>query len=189
MAEHPADDESSLARSPRGVPPELARRFPATYARLRSIAATILHDERTDHTLEATALVHEAFLRLSENNRTFSSDDEFVAVAAAQMRHVLVDHARRAKALKRGGAHRPASLDTSALGVPASAGRSVDLLDLDELLCRLETLEPRQARLVEMHLFGSLPIERAATLLGIAERTAFNDWRMARAWLLSQLTG
>lgn len=151
------------------------------------MAAAILNDERIDHTLEATALVHEAFLRLSESNRLFSSDDEFVAVAAAQMRHVLVDHARRTNAQKRGGGQRPASLDTSVFGVPAAAGRPIDLVDLDDLLRRLESLEPRQAQLVELHLFGSLPIDRAALLLGISERTAFNDWRMARAWLLSQL--
>ncbi len=185
MSTHTPPDGSEPAAP--GMPPALAERFPATYARLRAIAQRFLKSERNDHSLQATALVHEAFLRLAKGGVAASSDEDLVSIAAAQMRHVLVDHARRRNALKRNAGGQPLRLDTTALGVEATASKAVDLADLDDLLCRLEALAPRQARLVELHIFADLPIDRAAQVLGISERTAFNDWRMARAWLLSAI--
>ncbi len=185
MTAHPPEAQPSDAKAP--TSPDIASRFPAAYARLRAMAARLLGGEREDHTLEATALVHEAFLRLADGGATFASDDHFIAIAAQQMRRVLVDHARRTNALKRNGGRRPASIDSSLLAPPAETRLPIDLADFDDLLRRLESLEPRQARLVELHLFGDLPIERVAAMLDISERTAFSDWRMARAWLLAHL--
>ena len=185
----PAESAEPAARATPGVPPSLALSFPATYDRLRAIAQRFLSAERGDHSLQATALVHEAFLRLAEGRVEALSDEALVSLAAAQMRHVLVDHARRRNALKRNAGERPIRLDTTALGVEAPASHTVDLVVVDDLLRRLETLAPRQAKLVELHIFGDVPIDRAADLLGVSERTAFNDWRMARAWLLAALRG
>lgn len=182
MTEH-----SDARREPDAI--AFGERFPAVYDRLRSLAAIFLRSERGDHTLEATALVHEAYLRMAPQGRTCASEEEFLSIAAAQMRHVLVDHARRTNAVKRNGGERPVTLDTSMLGVPGGSSRVIDLVEVDDALRRLEALEPRQSQLVELHLFGGMSVERASAMLGLSPRTGFNDWRMARAWLMNQLGG
>ncbi|MFO0826794.1 MAG: ECF-type sigma factor [Phycisphaerales bacterium] len=159
--------------------------FPRAYDRLRALAAQFLRDERPERLLQATALVHEAFVRLRESGRSYATEGEFLAIAAAQMRHVLVDYARRSSAIKRGGGAAPVTLDSRVLGVPART--PFGLLDVDDALRRLAELDRRQGQLAELHLFGSLTIEEAADLLSISPRTAFNDWRAARAWLLAEL--
>lgn len=159
--------------------------FPMAYDRLRALAAHFLRDERRQRLLQPTALVHEAFVRLRESDRPYATEGEFLAIAGAQMRHVLVDYARRASAAKRGGGATPLTLDSGVLGVPARP--PFGLVEVDDALRRLAKLDPRQGKLAEMHLFGSLSVEEAADLLSISPRTAFNDWRAARAWLLAEL--
>lgn len=159
--------------------------FPQVYDRLRLLADGFVRNERSNRLLQATALVHEAFVRLSEGTRRYASEAEFVAIAATQMRHVLVDSARRAHAIKRGGGSEPVTLDSKILG--ASDHPPLDVVELDDALAALAELDERQARLVELHLFGGMSIEDAAVFLGISARTAFNDWRAARAWLLMEL--
>jgi len=159
--------------------------FPQAYDRLRGLAAQFIRAEQSARLLQATALVHEAFVRLSENERKYTSEGEFLAIAAAQMRHVLVDFARRAAAAKRGSGELPLSLDSRALGLHVR--EPFQIADVDDAMLRLAQLDARQGKLAELHLFGALTIEEAALLLGISPRTAFNDWRAARAWLLKEL--
>ena len=159
--------------------------FPQAYGRLRGLAAAFIRAEQSKRLLQATALVHEAFMRLSETERTYQSEAEFLSIAAAQMRRVLVDYARKDNAAKRGSGRLPLTLDARALGVLARA--PFELVDVDDALVRLTELDPRQGKLAELHLFGSMTIEEAALLMGISSRTAFNDWRAARAWLLKEL--
>lgn len=159
--------------------------FPKAYDRLRELAAQFIRAERSKRLLQATALVHEAFLRLSERDREFADEREFLAIAATQMRHVLVDYARRALTAKRGSGDEPVTLDSQILG--GSGHASFDLVDVDDSLKRLMELDARQGHLAELHLFGGLTIDETAMLLGISPRTAFSDWRAARAWLLKEL--
>ena len=160
--------------------------FPQAYGRLRGLAAAFIRAEQSKRLLQATALVHEAFMRLSETERMYQNEGEFLSIAAAQMRRVLVDYARKENAAKRGNGRLPLTLDARALGVLARA--PFELVDVDDALVRLTELDPRQGKLAELHLFGSMTIEEAALLLGISPRTAFNDWRAARAWLLKELS-
>ncbi len=159
--------------------------FPQAYGRLRGLAAAFIRAEQSKRLLQATALVHEAFMRLSETERTYESEGEFLAIAAAQMRRVLVDYARREQAAKRGSGRPPVTLDARALGVLSQA--PFEVVDVDDALARLTELDPRQGKIAELHLFGSMTIDEAALLLGISSRTAFNDWRAGRAWLLKEL--
>jgi RNA polymerase sigma factor (TIGR02999 family) len=155
--------------------------IPLVYDDLRALAQQHLKRENPGHTLQATALVNEAYLRLIDaqpegwNGRT-----HFFAVAAATLRRVLVDHARAKRTKKRGGdAQRVSVLDPAASAtVPA-----IDLLALDEALERLAATKPRHARLVELRFFGGLEVEEAAAILGVSKETAKLDWRFARAWL------
>lgn len=165
--------------------------FPRVYEELRGLAAHYIRSERAGHTLQPTALVHEAFLRLaSDAARPWKTENEFIAIAASAMRHILVDHARKRDAIKRGGGDRPLTIDSRASGCGVVGPRAeVDLLALDEVLDRLESLHPRQARLVVLRVFGGLPVEAAAELMDVAPSTAYKDWDMARAWLLRELGG
>jgi RNA polymerase sigma factor (TIGR02999 family) len=157
------------------------------YGDLRRIAAGYLRQERPDHTLQPTALVHEAWCRLAPSlTERGASREEFVAVAATTMRHILVDHARARNAAKRGGTRDRIGLEH----LPAADGTgptAVDLLALDEALRRLQSIDARQARLVELRFFGGLSLEEAAALIGFAKRTADREWACARAWLWNEL--
>lgn len=181
----PRPEETSITPPEGAVDGGVRTLFPQVYEQLRGLAADLIRGEASRRHLQATALVHEAFVRLSEGERRFASEQEFLAIAAAQMRHVLVDAARRARAAKRGRGEEPITFDSRILGAPS--GPAIDLIELDEALSRLAALDPRQARLIEMHVFGGMPIEQAATCLEISVRTAFGDWRAARAWLLKEL--
>jgi RNA polymerase sigma factor (TIGR02999 family) len=154
------------------------------YDQLRELAAAYLRRESEAVTLQPTALVHEAYLRLAKLAESPWRDErEFIGIAAHVMRQVLVDHARSRDALKRGGQHRRIEL-TVAVGLSAERGPSeVDLLALDEALAELASLNPRHARLVELRFFGGLSLDAAADILEISARTADSDWRMAKAWL------
>jgi RNA polymerase sigma factor (TIGR02999 family) len=153
------------------------------YRELHAVAARLLGRERPDHTLQPTALVHEAWLRL-EGDLRWQDRTHFVATAARAMRRVLVDHARGRNRDKRGGEWTRVELDPDVAG---RAGRDVDLVALDAALAELEQVAPRQARLVELRFFGGFEVEEAARLLGVSEPTAARDWRFARAWLARQI--
>jgi RNA polymerase sigma factor (TIGR02999 family) len=161
--------------------------FALVYDELRRLAASALRRERPDHTLQPTALVHEAYLRLAdEPDARWESRAHFLAVAAQAMRRILVDHARGRNALKRGQGEPHQPLD----GVEVEAVGSlttIDLLALDDALGRLASLDPRQARVVELRFFGGLTIEETAAVTGLSERTVKREWQMARAWLRREM--
>jgi RNA polymerase sigma factor (TIGR02999 family) len=161
--------------------------MPVVYAELRRIARGYLARERRDHTLQTTALVHEAYLKLVDQRRVqWQSRAHFFGVAAQMMRRILVDHARARLAGKRG-----AGAETIALEVAPelSAKARVDLLGLDEALDRLTRLDARQGRLVELRFFGGLSIEEAAEVLDISPATISREWVMAKAWLYKEMGG
>jgi RNA polymerase sigma factor (TIGR02999 family) len=161
--------------------------FALVYDELRRLAASALRRERPDHTLQPTALVHEAYLRLAdEPDARWESRAHFLAVAAQAMRRILVDHARGRNALKRGQGEPHQPLD----GVEVEAVGSlttIDLLALDDALGRLASLDPRQARVVELRFFGGLTIEETAAVTGLSDRTVKREWQMARAWLRREM--
>ncbi|HVS66092.1 MAG TPA: sigma-70 family RNA polymerase sigma factor [Thermoanaerobaculia bacterium] len=158
--------------------------MPIVYSELRAIAAGQLRGERADHTLQATALVNEAFLRLVNQDRVlWQNRGHFFAVAARAMRRILVDHARRRNARKRGGNDRRVPLDDVEIAVAAE----VDLLELEASLTRLEALDSRQARIVELRFFAGCTMEEVAEALGISASTAKRQWRLARVWLRGEL--
>src|SRR5215469_18142358 len=164
-----------------------AQLIPLVYTELRRLASRYLNRERGDHTLQPTALVHEAFLRLAnENQPDWQGRAHFFGVAAKLMRQILVDHARRHQSLKRGGdCHR--SLMTEEL--PAyTPQKSAELLALDEVLQRLANEDERQCRVVEMKFFAGLNIDEIAAVLDISPRTVKREWTMARAWLHQEIT-
>ena len=162
------------------------RLFPIVYDELRRLAAAALRRERADHTLQPTALVHEAFLRLVDVPESRLQDrSHFVAIAARAMRRVLVDHARGKHALKRGRSEVRIPIDD--VDVASATSTEVDLVALDEALGRLATFDERQARIVELRFFGGLTVEETAALIGASPRTVKRDWHMARAWLKREL--
>jgi RNA polymerase sigma factor (TIGR02999 family) len=161
--------------------------FTAVYDELRALAQSFLLQERRDHTLPATALVHEAYVRLvKQHDVTWKNRAHFFSVAATTIRRILVDHARGQRRQKRGAdrTREELSADSAAFSV---AG--LDLLALDEALEKLEKLDARQAQIVELHFFGGLALQEVARYLGVSLRTAAADWRMARAWLRRELGG
>jgi RNA polymerase sigma factor (TIGR02999 family) len=153
------------------------------YAQLRAIAGRHFRAQPAGHTLQPTALVHEAYLKLAD--RPFESRGHFVAVAARAMRQILVDRARRAAAGRHGAGARRIAIDESLI---ADRGRDeLDILAVDDALARLAALDARKARVVELRFFGGLDIEETAQILGIARSTVTEDWRFARAWLVHAL--
>jgi RNA polymerase sigma-70 factor, ECF subfamily len=165
---------------------------PQVYAELKRLAAFHLQRERIDHTLQPTALVHEAYMKLAGRNRAADdaaqspqSQSEFRALASHAMRQILVDHARKRNTDKRGGSWLRITLDDA---VGADHERELDLLALDEAMEGLAKLDARKCRVVELRFFGGLTCEEAAKELRISPKTAEADWYMARAWLRSRLT-
>jgi RNA polymerase sigma factor (TIGR02999 family) len=153
------------------------------YGQLRAIAERHFRTQPAGHTLQPTALVHEAYLKLAD--RPFESRGHFVAVAARAMRQILVDRARRAAAGRHGGGARRIAVDESLI---AGQGRDeLDVLAVDDALAALAALDARKARVVELRFFGGLDIEETAQILGIARSTVTEDWRFARAWLVRAL--
>jgi RNA polymerase sigma-70 factor, ECF subfamily len=160
--------------------------MPLIYQQLRAIARKQMAHERPDHSLQATILVHDAFLQLVGNSQIDWSDRaHFFALASRAMRRMLIDHARAAHAQKRPGARQKVELESALVFVE---GQAPDLLALDEALARLAEWDPRQSRVVEMHFFGGLGFDEIAEVLRISDRTAKRDWAMARAWLYRQLS-
>lgn len=160
--------------------------MPLVYDELHRLAARRLNQERTGHTLQPTALVHEAYVRLVEGDVSFKDRAHFFALAARVMRRVLVDHARARKSEKRGGGRANVTLTGGSAVVEPE---TFDLLALDEALTRLGELDPRMARVIEVHYFGGLTYAETSTALGISEATVDRQLRLAKAWLAGQLEG
>lgn len=159
--------------------------LPLVYDELRRIAADYLRQDRPDHTLQPTALVHEAFLKIArQTHADWRNESHFRAVAAMAMRQLLVDHARGRNAEKRGGDRLRVTLNQAPA---ADDGLNFDMLALDEAMRELERIDPRRARVVELHFFGGLTFKDAAGVLEIAPKTAESDWYFARAWLRKRL--
>jgi RNA polymerase sigma factor (TIGR02999 family) len=155
------------------------------YEELRALAGSLFRGQPADHTLQPTALVHEAFIRLIDQTRVqFNDRAHFFAVAATAMRQILTDHARRTGSQKRGGDWK--KVDLSAI-TPALDRDEVDVVVLDEALSTLAEADTRQARVVELRFFGGLTMEEIARVVGVSKATVELDWRTARAWLGTQL--
>jgi RNA polymerase sigma factor (TIGR02999 family) len=179
----------------------LAELMPLVYGELRRLAERQLRGERPNHTLQRTALVHEAYMRLiSQRNVSWQSRAQFIGLAAQLMRRILIDHARGKRRAKRGGGVAPISLDQTGvvLGAPDEEGvrgealefaadPTVDLSAIDEVLKRLEAIDPKQGRIVELRFFGGLSIEETAEVVGVSPATVKREWALARAWLRREL--
>ncbi|HEY8563445.1 MAG TPA: sigma-70 family RNA polymerase sigma factor [Pyrinomonadaceae bacterium] len=163
------------------------RLIPLVYEELRRQAARYLRRERPDHTLQATAIVHEAYLKLiDQTDVKWESRTHFFAIAAQAMRRILVDHARTKHREKRGGDAFKVTFDDA---LPdAAEEKSVDLIALDEVLTKLEAKDKQQARVVELRYFAGLSLEETADALDISRATAARDWKVAKAWLHRELT-
>ncbi|GAB5495446.1 MAG: sigma-70 family RNA polymerase sigma factor [Phycisphaerales bacterium] len=161
---------------------------PIVYEQLRAMASSFLAQERPEHTLQPTALVHEAYMRLIDQ-RSVNEENKaaFMGLASTIMRRVLVDHARAKKRLKRGGDGRRVELRESRIAGQGVDG-ALDVEEMDQALCKLAELDPRKARLIELRFFGGLGETEAAELIGISRATASREWRMARSWLVRKLS-
>ena len=157
--------------------------IPLVYDTLRRIARNQLRSERPSHTLQTTALINEAYLKLTEQSVSWQSRAHFFGIAARIMRQILVDYARARLRLKRGGDPQRISLAAIEEGLEQSA----DLLALDEALATLEKVDPERARVVELRFFGGLTIEETAHVMGVSTPTVERGWRAARAWLQTEL--
>lgn len=157
---------------------------PLVYDELRRLARSYMRQERVGHTLQSTALVHEAFLRLVDQHVQWNSRAHFFGIAAQMMRRILVDHAKAQFAAKRGAGAQRLELDE---GLAASPQREVDLLALDEALEHLAKIDPQRSRIVEMRFFGGLSNEETALVLGVSPATVQRQWSGARAWLYHEL--
>jgi RNA polymerase sigma factor (TIGR02999 family) len=161
--------------------------FPLIYAEMRRLAARLMGSERHDHTLQPTALVHEAYLRIFKaGGLDYRSRAHFYAIAARTMRQILIDSARARKAAKRGGGWERLEIDLTAL---EGARNRVDFLALDQALERLQARAPRPSQVVEMVFFGGMAMADAALVLGVSERTVKRDWVTAKAWLYKEIYG
>jgi len=161
--------------------------IPLVYNHLRGLANHYLRRERPNHTLQATALIHEAYLRLvDQTNVRWQNRAHFFGIAANLMRQILVNHALSHNSAKRGGGAYKLSLDEA---VGLSKERDVDLVALDEALTRLAALDSRQGRIVELRFFGGLTIEETAEVLGISPATVKREWTTAKAWLYREISG
>lgn len=161
--------------------------MPLVYQQLRALAASYLEHERAGHTLQATALVHDAYVKIVGRDGSYESRSHFFAAAAVAMRQILIDHARARKSAKRGGGGVASGLAVE--GIAAETGEiSADrLLEIDAAVRKLAELDPRRARVVELRVFGGMTYEQIATVLGIGKSTAADDWTVARAFLSSEL--
>ena len=160
--------------------------FAEVYSELHAMAVRCLRRERKDHTLQPTALVHEVYLKLVGQARVeWQGRAHFLAIAAHAMRQILVDHARRHQAAKRGGTLHRITLDDN---LAVESDRNLDLLPLEDALTKLTKLDPRQARMVELRFFGGLDVAEVAEVTGIPKRSVEREWTMVRAWLRRELS-
>jgi RNA polymerase sigma factor (TIGR02999 family) len=178
-----------LSAVEQGDPRAAEKLLPLVYDELRKLAAAKLAQEKPGQTLQATALVHEAYIRLVAPGRDpeevrWNSRGHFFAAAAEAMRRILVENARRKKRSKHGGGHQRLELDADAIAVQTPVD---DLLALDEALTRLAERDAQTAQLVKLHCFAGLSVEQAAEVLAISARTAYRDWAFAQAWLYREI--
>jgi|ERR1035437_8707004 RNA polymerase sigma factor (TIGR02999 family) len=193
MSESAGDVTTLLAKVREGDQEAANRLIPLIYAELRRMARAKMRRERPGHTLQATALVHEAYLRMTGGQHAeWQNRAHFFALAADTMRQILLDHARGRQAAKRGGPYnRRVDIDAEVRIAPEELGLwlhraesiGLDVIALDEALERLKELEPRQARLVELRFYAGLSVEEAAEVMGLAQITLKREWRSAKAWL------
>jgi RNA polymerase sigma factor (TIGR02999 family) len=183
MAETPTDDPIRPAAP---LPPQFAT---SLYEELHRLAAAKMRFERGNHTLQPTALVHEAYLRLADRSQAMGNDrGRVLGLAAHIMRNILVDHARNQRAAKRGAGAVQVTLNEGLAAAPGSGGDVlVDVLAVDDALNRLAALDQRQAEILERHFFAGMTFEEIAEQLGLSTRTVKRDWTMARAWLRQEL--
>ncbi len=186
MGDSPEVDITGILRkASRGDDSAVRRLMPLVYNELRALAESYLQRERPDHTLQATALVHEAYVRLiKQDNVEWQNRAHFFGVAAQAIRRILVDHARHHQREKRGGNRQRVRLDEH-IALPRQP--DLDLLALDEAMDKLADFHERAARIVELRFFGGLNREEVAEFLGVSLRTVGDDWRLARAWLRREL--
>ncbi len=191
-ADQPGSATSILHDLQAGDASAAERLLPLIYDEMHAMAASLFRQERRGHTLQTTALVHDAYLRLiDQREANWQGRSHFLAVAAQAMRRILAHHAEKHRAAKRGGTwHRISLGDCESEGANDNPRfGDVDLLALDEALARLEALDERQCRVVELRFFGGLSVDETAVALGISPRLVKLDWQMARAWLHVQLAG
>lgn len=182
----PGDVTRLLEHASAGDADARATLFDVLYRELRRLAESAMRAERVNHTLQPTALVHEAFLRLASDHGRFESRAHFLGVAAAAMRRVLVDHARGRNAQKRGRGATLVTVDDLD-DLPQPASEDLDLVVLDDALSRLSSLDARQGQIVELRFFGGLSVEEAAVVVGVSERTIKREWQLSRAWLRREI--
>ena len=164
----------------------LDKLMPLVYAELRQMARRYMRAERTDHTLQTTALVHEAYMRLVNQNRvTWKNRAHFFAISAQMMRRILVDHARSYRYDKRGGGAIKLSLDEASV---LSSEQAAEMIALDQALVGLERVDARKSRVVELKFFGGLTTDEAAEVLEVSKRTVESDWNFAQAWLYREMS-
>ena len=180
------DRDATLRDWTSGDQEALDKLIPVVYDELRRQAARYLRGERPGHTLQTTALIHEAYLRLiNQHNVEWKDRAHFYAIAARLMRQILVDHARKRQAAKRGGSDIKVPLEEEMVISPE---RNVDLVALDEALTRLAGIDPQQSRIVEMRYFSGLSTEETAEVMGVSSRTVKRDWNVAKAWLRQEIS-
>ena len=187
MAESKSSETTQLLKAwAKGDPAALDELTPRVYGELRRIAGHFMRNERPSHTLQTTALVHEAYLRLIDvKNVEWQHRAHFFAVSANMMRRILLDRARKRGAGRRGGRSPHVNLDA----IPDfHAARSRELMALDDALNALAEVAPRQARVIELRFFGGLSVEETAEVLKVSPDTVLRDWRLARAWLLKEIS-
>ncbi|HLV87775.1 MAG TPA: sigma-70 family RNA polymerase sigma factor [Candidatus Sulfotelmatobacter sp.] len=174
-----------LSALTRGEQHAASKLIPVVYDELRRLAASYMRRERIDHTLQATALVNEAYLKLVEQRSVdWQSRAHFFGIAAQLMRRILIDHARGQLRQKRGGEMQMVSLDEAFV---FSEQQGDELLAINDSLEKLTKVDPRQARVVELRFFGGLTVEEAAQVLGVSPKTVKRDWNVAKAWLYADL--
>ena len=185
MEPAPADVTSLLNKLAAGDQEAAAQLVPLVYEELRRLAARRLRQERPNHTLQATALVHEAYVKLAaQRSAKWQNRAQFFGVASQVMRRILVDYARGQQRIRRGGKQQKVSLDDVLLVSPE---RTEEVLSVHESLSRLEKLDARQARIVELHYFGGLTVEEIAEVVGLSSKTVMRELNVAKAWLYGDL--
>jgi RNA polymerase sigma factor (TIGR02999 family) len=187
LTDLPAHDVTQLLkRYCKGDQEALAELIPQIYDELRRLASSYLRGERVDHTLQTTALVHEAYLRLVDQRQVeWNNRNHFFGVAAQMMRRILVDHARRHTSLKRGGSFERISLEQAAV---FSQERPRELIAVDELLTRLASLDPEGSRIVELRFFAGLSLEETAEVTGLSTAKVRREWSAAKAWFTREMS-
>jgi RNA polymerase sigma factor (TIGR02999 family) len=187
MQEGPENITELLASYGRGDKESLDQLMPIVYDELRRQAARYLRREKAGHTLQTTALIHEAYVRLvDQRNVQWQNRAHFFGIAAQMMRRILVDHARSKKRAKRGGSEIRVSLGDAEV---AAKDQDLDVVALDEALERLARIDEQQSRVVELRFFSGLSVEETAEVMGISKSTVKRDWSMAKAWLHRELSG